>query len=67
MNLLFAGNALKVIGSASSSDAGAKGTLNNVYRASMIGVKAGTVANKVAMGYADYVKRYVAAVIKASK
>jgi len=67
MNLLFGGNALKVIGSASSGNAGAKGTLNNIYRANMIGIKAGTVANSVAMGYADYVKRYVAAVIKASK
>ena len=67
MNLLFAGNALKVIGSASSGDAGAKGTINNIYRANMIGIKAGTVAHKVAMGYADYVKKYTAAVIKASK
>ena len=66
-NLLFAGNQLKVLGGISSGDAGVMGTTNNVQRAWRIGLKAATVATKVANAYTDYAKKYAAAVIKASK
>ena len=66
-NLLFGGNILKVLGGTSSGDAGVMGTANNVYRAWRIGLKAATVATRVASAYTDYAKKYAAAVIKASK
>ena len=66
-NLLFSGNVLKVLGGISSGDAGVTGTVNNLYRAWRIGLKAATVATYVAHAYTDYAKKYTAAVIKASK
>ena len=66
-NLLFTGNVLKVLGGASSGDAGVMGTTNNIQRAWRIGLKAATVATRVANAYTDYAKKYAAAVIKASK
>lgn len=66
-NLLFSGNAIKVLGGISSGDAGATGTVNNVYRAWRIGMKAASVGFNVSHAYVDYVKKYTAAVIKASK
>ena len=66
-NLLFTGNVLKVLGGVSSGDAGVMGTTNNIQRAWRIGLKAATVATRVANAYTDYAKKYAAAVIKASK
>ena len=66
-NLLFGGNVLKAMGSASSGEAGVLGTTNNVQRAWHIGLKAALVATYVANAYTDYAKKYAAAVIKASK
>ena len=66
-NLLFSGNVIKVLGGISSGDAGVTGTVNNIYRAWRIGLKAATVATYVSHAYTDYVKKYTAAVIKASK
>lgn len=67
VNLLFTGNVLKVLGGVSSGDAGVMGTTNNIQRAWRIGLKAATVATRVANAYTDYAKKYAAAVIKASK
>lgn len=66
-NLLFGGNALKVIKNMGNGDAGAKGTINNFYRAYRIGVNATATGYSIATSYLDFVNKYVSGVIKAAK